>query len=205
MGEFFRSFEQAWSYFLHRQEPLENYYDQLPEDEETRLAGWLLRVEPVLAPAFERVQEQLALPWLRPVPAHWLHVWIEGGTWLGRDPGPLVEQAREALAGVEPFRISFPRLTCFHNGVVAEVDSDRPRELAARLLPGRDLSTFLPHVTVAIVTEEAPAEPLRRLLAPIRETSLGEQEVRAVDLCLVPASQTTVLDPWTVAGSVELA
>ena len=53
-------------------------------------------------------------------------------------------------------------------------------------------------------TEAAAPEPLRAALVPIRERPLGEQEVAAVDLCLVPASQTTVLEPWTLAGSVVL-
>jgi hypothetical protein len=55
------------------------------------------------------------------------------------------------------------------------------------------------------VREPIPPDDLRQALLPARETNLGAHEVRAIKLCLVPASRTTILSPWTVAASVPLA
>ena len=63
---------------------------------------------------------------------------------------------------------------------------------------------FLPHVSLAYTTAPGPVEDLRPRLVELRETNLGEQEVGDVALCLVPASRTTILEPWTVAGRVAL-
>jgi hypothetical protein len=40
------------------------------------------------------------------------------------------------------------------------------------------------------------------VLAPQRETALGDQHVASAALCLMPASRTTILEPWEVVGSV---
>jgi hypothetical protein len=64
------------------------------------------------------------------------------------------------------------------------------------------LDTFLPHLTLGAFNASGDPEPLRQTLVPLRETELGEQRVNEAVLCVVPASRTTILDPWKVVGSV---
>jgi 2'-5' RNA ligase len=142
--------------------------------------------------------------WLRPLPAHFLHVTVAAlGLGVRRHDVPtLLEQGREALRGAGRFRLAFPRLNCFHEAVVAEVEGDGIHDAAERLRG--DLDSFLPHLSLAYTTEPGDPEELRESLATLRATHLGEQEVREVLLCLVPASRATILEPWTVAGRATL-
>jgi len=59
-------------------------------------------------------------------------------------------------------------------------------------------------LALSLVT--APGDPgeLRDVLRGLRDTDLGEQQVDAVRLGLVPLSRRCVLAPWVVAGSVRL-
>ncbi len=117
-----------------------------------------------------------------------------------------VERGREALRNLGTFTIDFPRLNCFHNAVVAEAEGDRGHlaELAHRLLPDEDLSTFLPHLAVALPTAAGNPQELREILVPLRESNLGRQAVDNVRLGLVPLSRCDVLQPRTVPASIRL-
>jgi 2'-5' RNA ligase len=208
VGELFRSFEESWSRFLARTEPLEDFLAGLPADEEAAVAVWLIPLEPALAPRVRAVQRRLGhVPWLRPLPAYFLHVTVAGlgfAEWRGR-VDKVLDDGREALRGITRFRLAFPRLNCFHEAVVAEVEDVSGAMLAAaaeRL--GRRGEFFLPHLSLAYTTAAGPAAELRDALVPARETHLGEQDVREIQLCVVPASQRTILEPWTVAGRVAL-
>ncbi len=205
MGELFETFDASWSYFLAREEPLEDFLAALPEDEDATAAVWLIPLAPQLAAGVAAVQSRLPrVPWLRPAPAHFLHVTLaERGFLDGRGDIPaLVAEARDALRGAARFSIALPRLNCFHEAVVAEVESDGIAAVAARL--GGTTEPFLPHVSLAYTTAPGPVEHLRPRLVELRQTDLGEQEVGDVALCLVPASRTTIFEPWTVAGRIAL-
>ena len=205
MGEPFRSFEDSWAHFLAREEPLEDFAGGLPADESARVAVWLIPLDPALAPRVRDVQGRLPrLDWLRPLPAHFLHVTVESLGFVDdeRRVPDLVESCAEALLGLPAFRLSFPRLNCFHEAVVAEVEGEGVKEAAARLRA--DDGPFLPHLSLAYTSAPGPPGELRDALVPIRNTNLGEQEVRQIQLCLVPASRVTILEPWTVAGTVSL-
>ena len=205
MGELFQSFEDSWAHFLAREEPLENFAGGLPADERARVAVWLIPLDPVLAPRVRDVQVRLArLDWLRPLPDHFLHVTVAS---LGlvddeRRIPDLVDSCGQALRGLRAFRVSFPRLNCFHEAVVAEVEGEGVFEAASRLRG--DDAPFLPHLSLAYTWAPGPPGELRDALVPMRETDLGEQDVRELHLCLVPASRVTILEPWTVAATVSL-
>ena len=210
MGEFFTSFEQSWRFFERRRSPLEVFSAQFPETEGL-LAGWYIALDEVLAPRIRAVQALLAdIPWLMPYPAELQHVWLASLGWVENATSPRVvrwlDQGRRALCDVDAFRLAFPRLNAFHNAVVVEVEAtpDILRGVAGRLVPGEDQSTFLPHLALSLVT--APGDPgeLRDVLRGLRDTDLGEQQVDAVRLGLVPLSRRCVLAPWVVAGSVRL-
>jgi 2'-5' RNA ligase len=205
VGELFRSFGESWSSFLAREEPLESFVDRLPADETATVAVWLVPVDRRVASAVASVQRRLpSLPWLRPLPAHFLHVTLASHGFAGaRDRIPeLARRGRAALRELEPFALALPRLNCFHDAVVAEVESEGVREAAARL--GADPDRFLPHLSLAYTTAPGPPAALRAALLRMRETDLGRQQAREVLLCLVPASRTTILEPWTVAERVAL-
>jgi len=211
MGRFFTSFDEAWEFFLERRDDLEDFFARFPVDDELAL-GWLLPLSPKLRPAAREVQRSLArLEWVTLLQESFLHVWLSDVAFAAHRPtadeiASAVEGAEHAWAGVEPFDLRYPRINCFHDGVVVEVEGDGPRRLVSRLVEAGasrvPLETFLPHVTLGVFNR--PHEPalLRQVLVPRGETALGEQRVREAILCLIPASRTTILEPWEVVGSV---
>ena len=124
------------------------------------------------------------------------------------DIAAAVERAERAWAGVRPFDLGLRRINCFHDAVVVEAVGDGPRDLVTRLVDAGlsrvALDTFLPHLTLGVFEPGDPA-PLREAVVPIREADLGRQSVTEATLCLLPASRTTILDPWEVVGSVRFA
>jgi hypothetical protein len=213
MGRFFTSFDEAWEFFLDRDHELEDFFAQFPVTDQSIL-GWLIPADHAVRPAAAAVQEVFAdLDWVTPLPGPFLHVWISGVAFSPGRPSPdeiasAIELAKTAWSGVEPFDISYPRINCFHDAVVAEVQGDGPRRLVSRLVEAGgsrvELATFLPHLTLGTFNTPREPTPLRDELVPLRETSLGNQHVGEAVLCVVPASRTTILDPWEVVGSVEL-
>jgi 2'-5' RNA ligase len=222
VGRFFTSFDEAWEFFLDRDEELEDFFAQFPE-EETFLLGWLLRPGDAVVQAVAEVQRSFAqLDWIIAVPDHFLHAWIAGIALARRRPlsdevRVALERAQRAWAGATPFVVSYRRVNCFHSAVVVEVEEAGPRALAAALVDNAywqdlpiegamqslPLETFLPHVTVGVV--RTPTEPtaLREALVPLRDVDLGREHMSEAELCVIPASRTTLLDPWGVVGSVR--
>jgi hypothetical protein len=208
VGELFRSFDESWSHFLAREAPLESFLDGLPDEEPATVAVWLIPVAPTLAPRVGALQRRLPrVDWLRPLPAHFLHVTVAGLGFLEEPRGVAdsIADGRDALRGLRRFRLAFPRLNCFHDAVVAEVagDVDAVRDAAARL--GSRTDFYLPHLSLAYTSAAGPVEDIRDGLVGLRETHLGEQGVDEIQLCVVPASKGTILEPWTVADRVALA
>ena len=90
MGEWFTSFDDAWSSFLARSEPLESFFDEFPEDPSSVGEGWLI-VPPteIKHEAMRLLAELEGIPGLVAVPAHFFHVWLRGEH--GPDLEPLLE------------------------------------------------------------------------------------------------------------------
>ena len=208
-GELFQSFDESWQSFLGRREPLESIIEEIPADapDGTRAVVWLLR--PDAGTVARAVAAQQSLPefhWLRRLPPGFLHVSVgqvarEGDV----DVATELERGRAAVADRAPFELEVPRLTCFHTAVVAELEPrDRVADIHARLFPARTFETLLPHLTLAVLTERAPVEPLRDVLVPLRDTHLGHFSVDEVALCLVPWTRATFLAHWEVAGVAPL-
>jgi hypothetical protein len=211
MGEHFTSFEASWLRFLQRDEPLEVFGDQFPESPRV-LAGWFIALDPALWPAMEALQQSLRpVEWLRPYPVRLQHLWLGSLGWAASWPPAAIAEwvgkGRETLCDLGTFTVHFPRLNCFHNAVVAEAEGDGGclAELARRLLPDADMSTFLPHLAVALPVAAGDPRELRDILVPLRESYLGRQAVDNVRLGLVPLSRRDVLQPWTVPAAIPLA
>jgi hypothetical protein len=62
IGEWFESYEEAWSYFLARETPLEDFWSELPEPDRSILAGWLIEPPPQLKDAVVPRRQRPALP-----------------------------------------------------------------------------------------------------------------------------------------------
>jgi hypothetical protein len=163
------------------------------------------------------------LDWITPVPAHFLHTWIAGVAFAARRPTRdgidlAVERAERALAGTDSFEVRYRRVNCFHSAVVVEVEDGGPRALATQLIESRywhelplegamgslALETFLPHLSIGFVNRPSDPTPLREVLVPHRGAEFGRGRVEDATLCLIPASRTTILEPWEVVGSVSL-
>jgi len=151
---------------------------------------WIVVPPPDVKAAAEEAQQALAhLDWLAPLPQHFLHVT------LGPGDGP-------APPAIDPFRIEYGGVGCFHETVIGEVHGEGLRGLAAALRP--DLDAFLPHLSLAYVREPRPPDELRQALALLRDVRLGEQLVEEVALVHVPFSRTSLLEPWTPLRTFRL-
>jgi 2'-5' RNA ligase len=185
VGELFTSFEDAWAHFLARDEPLESFWDEYPDDPTAALDVWLVVPPPEVKRASLRVQGVLEeIGGLRIVPHHFLHL-------------TLPDDQIDALAEHGPFAVRCERLNCFPDAVVAEVESEALDELEAP-------ATFLPHVSLAYVELPIRPDPVREALLPLRRTGLGLFEVDELVRARVPAAKSTVLQPWTVVERASL-
>lgn len=224
---FFTSFDEAWSYFIHREEPLEDFFESFPEHD-SYVLGWAILVDRSIEPPAADVQAAFAhLDWLVQPPDDFLHVWIGGvaltdAALTRADVAGVVARAQDLWAELRPFEVLYRRVNCFHSAVVVEVEGHGPHELLGRLVDGEywsglkvdeavpgaldavRMETFLPHASVGFMRGANDAEPLRRALVPIRDTRVGAQLVSQVSLCLLPASRATILSSLAVVGSVTL-
>jgi 2'-5' RNA ligase len=192
----FRSHTEAWEHFLRRGRPLVSLRDRLSEDPAATVTVWNVPVAEALRPRLAAVQDLLqGIPFLRRVPEHFLHVTVAGSQHARRDAGA-------ALAGLDSFPIRIRGIGAFAEAVIAEVEGDGLREAARRL--GTPLETFVPHVSIAYTWEPGPVEPVREAVLPWRDHEVGEQLVDELLLCEVPASPTTLLQPWRVVERVRL-
>jgi hypothetical protein len=136
---------------------------------------------PELKRAVLRVQGTLEEgPGLRIVPHHFLHVSL-----------PRAHELEE------PFEVSVARVNCFPAAVVAEVGSETLDALDAP-------ETFLPHLSLAYVERPVEPGPVRKIVAPLRDTAFGSFVVDEVVRVRVPAAKATILEPWTVAERLSL-
>jgi hypothetical protein len=179
----FTSFDDAWSSFLARDEPLESFWSALPDDATFTVDRWLVIPTPGVKRAALRVQGALEdVVGLQIVAHDYLHVTL----------GALLPDA----LGDEPFEVRFPRLNCFPSAVVAEVESD--------VLDEVDVPTFLPHLSLAYVERAIDPRPLHDVLVPMRHADLGSFTVEELVHVRIPAAKTTFLQPWAGIDRVSL-
>jgi hypothetical protein len=196
VGEFFTSFDEAWSSFLERREPLEWFFGDFPEDESSVAQGWLVEASLKVKERVVELQSALAhLQWLVPVPRHFLHVWLGGPVTVG--------DAADRWQELSPFEAEFRRVNCFHSAVVVEASGGG----FDRLIEGSSLdpSTFLPHLTIAVTRETHDPAALRDVLVARREIDFGQTVVDAVKLVRFPAARTTLLAPWETIRTIRLS
>jgi hypothetical protein len=181
VGELFTSFEDAWAAFLRRDEPLESFWNELPDDPDAVVDAWLIVSPPELKRAAMRAQGDLEdLRGVTIVPHHFLHVSL-----------PHAHELEE------PFEVDVTRVNCFPSAVVAEVESHGLGVLDAA-------ETFLPHLSLAYV--EAPVDPsrAREVVVPLRDSAFGSFVVDEVVRVRVPAAKATILSPWSVVERLTL-
>lgn len=197
-GELFSSFEEAWAAFLSREEPLEDFVGSLPV-EESFLSVWHAPPGEAAAAEAAVVQDGLSgLRGLRMTPRHWLHVSLA----VGRVADPAV--VRERLLGFGSFEAEYGPATCFHDALVLEVRSDRFAEVVRAVDPERDLTFFLPHLSVAYVDGSPGPEPARERLLHLRDRPRVVDRVSEVHLCVVPIARDRILTPWRTVATVPL-
>jgi hypothetical protein len=185
VGEWFTTFDDAWSSFLARDEPLESFWDEFPDDPSFVLDAWLLVPPPEIKRSALRVQGALEeVRGLRVVPHWFLHV-------------SLPESGLDDLLEHDPFEVHLPRLNCFHPAVVAEVESTALDAIDAP-------ATFLPHLSLAYVELPIDPRPVREALMALRDTDLGTFVVDELVHVHVPAAKSTILEPWAVVERAAL-
>jgi hypothetical protein len=195
VGRLFTSFEEAWSEFLAREEPLADFFASLPP-EEAFLTTWLaLPGEAVRAEA-RAVQEELAVDGLRLIPGHFLHVS------LGSQSADL-DAARKRLAGFGSFEARYGPVSCFPDAPILEARSERFIALAAALGREQDFDVFLPHLSLGYF-EGPPVTPVREAIVRLRDREPVSEAISEVHLCVVPVARGEILSPWSVAGVVPL-
>jgi hypothetical protein len=188
VGEQFTSFDDAWSSFLARTEPLESFFDEFPDDPAVVADAWLIVPPPEVKREALRVEGVLeGISGLRIVPHHFLHVSLRG------THGPDLEQ----LLALGPFELRIAKLNCLNTAVVAEGASEELDRVDAP-------ETFLPHLSLAYVETPIAADPVREALLSLREASIGTFVVSELLRVRMPAGRTTVLEPWTVVERASL-
>jgi hypothetical protein len=198
VGRLFSSFEEAWAAFLVREEPLEDFFGRFPT-EEAFLTVWLAPPAAAAAEEALAVQRLLAgVAGLRATPLHWLHVSLGHG-----QPDDL-DAVRERVGGFGPFEADYGPISCFHEALVLEAHSERFADVAEAVDPTRDLTTFLPHLSIAYVAGAPAATPIRERLAPLRDRPPVRDVVSEIRLCVIPVARDRLLTPWQVAGVVRL-
>jgi 2'-5' RNA ligase len=213
VGRRFATFEEAWSFFLTREEPMEEFFEQLP-DHDSYVLCWLLEFDTSLVERIRAAQRSFAgLEWITPQPAHFLHTSIAAVAVSPQPPSSeaiasAAERARHAWSGVQRFEVQYRRVNCFHEAVVVEVAGEGPKTLVTRLVDAGAVDTvdpelFLPHVTIGAFNRRGNASALRNPLLQVRELDVGTQQVLEATLCIVPASRRTILAPWTVVARVR--
>lgn len=181
MSVLFTSFDDAWEHFLARDEPLESFFDQFPE-EDTEGEGWLIVPPPEVKREVLRLQGKLEeIAALDLSPHHFLHVW------LGPQHGPDIE----ALAEGGPFELAYRNVGCFPTAVFVEAHAERFDEVDAP-------DTYLPHLTIAVVRGAPDVRPVRDAVVRLRDVDLGRVVVDELAYVRFPLSRSTVLQPWTV-------
>jgi hypothetical protein len=194
VGAFFSSFDEAWSFFLGRTEPLEDFFAEFPDDDDAWAEGWLVEPSEEIKAAAQRLQKALAqFTWLFPVPDHFLHVWIALSDRIG--------DAAEEWDDLEAFPIAYANVNCFHAAVVVEVEGPMQQLVAGTPY---DDPTFLPHMTLAVAREPASPAELRSVLASLRDAVLGRQVVEELTCVRFPAGRSTLFRPWSVERLVSL-
>lgn len=129
MGRFFTSFDEAWAAFLEREEPLEDFFGQFPE-EEAYLTVWLAVPGEAVRAEARAVQRELeGLDGLRMTPPHWLHVS------LGAGREDEVEDVRDRVRRFGSFAADYGPVNCFHQAHVLEVGRTGSRSSRARSIP----------------------------------------------------------------------
>jgi hypothetical protein len=182
-GRFFESFDEAWAYFLARDEPLEDFYADFPP-QEFEGEAWVIEPSAAVKAAAVELQRPLArVDGLQLLPAHFLHVSLP-------IPGP-------ELRGKGPFALAYRGITCFHEAVVAQVTAPALQALHPK-------KTFLPHMTLAITTRELPPAEVRDVVLGLRDAELGRDEATAAIRIAFPFSRQRFLEPWTVRERIPL-
>jgi 2'-5' RNA ligase len=180
VSELFESFDEAWTYFLVRDEPLEDFFAGFPA-EEFEGEAWVIEPPADVKAAAAELQRPLAqFDWLKLVPSHFLHVALPG-----------------APSKVTVPELEYRRVTCFHVAVVVEVDAPALK----RQFPHK---TFLPHLTLAVTTRPADPHELRDILRPLREAYLGEQTVTEALHVSFAFSRERLFQPWSVRERVAV-
>ncbi len=180
MPRLFESFEEAWTYFLGRDEPLDDFFAGFPADEFEGEA-WVIEPPVDVKAAAAELQRPLArFDWLELVPSHFLHVTLPGAPGVPAWP-----------------ELEYRCVTCFHDAVAVEVDAPALKRLFPR-------KTFLPHLTLAVSNSPADPHELREVLRPLREAYVGEQKVTEVLHVTFPFSRERLFEPWSVRERVAV-
>jgi 2'-5' RNA ligase len=180
VSQLFESFDEAWTYFLERREPLEDFFAGFPA-EEFESEAWVIEPPADVKAAAAELQRPLArFDWLEVVPSDFLHVTLPGAPGLVSAP-----------------ELEYRRVTCFHDAVAIEVDAPALKGLYPR-------KTFLPHLTLAITTRPAEPDELREVLRPLREAYVGEQKVTEALHVSFAFSRERLFEPWTVRERVAV-
>jgi 2'-5' RNA ligase len=206
IGRWFESYDEAWSYFLARETPLEDFWSVLPEPDGSVLAGWLIEPPPDVKDAVRDLLTRLgAVDRVAAVPQHFLHIWIHG---IAHDPpaerlSELVDAARAIWGGQRSCEIALRHANCFHDAAVVEAHTDGVPRLLAALNPDADLRIALPHMTVGYLRSPSAAA-MREALEEFRGEEFGSFQADNVRLCLIPIARSRFMSPWKVAATHRL-
>jgi 2'-5' RNA ligase len=206
IGKWFESYDEAWTYFLTRETPLEDFRTVLPERDGSILAVWLIEPPPQVKDAVHGLLARLReVEDVAVVPQNFLHISIHA---VAHDPDPsrvreLLDEAREIWAEEPRCEIVLRHANCFHDAAVVEAHTEGIPRLLAALNPDADLRVALPHMSVAYLQSPSIVS-MRNALKEFRDREFGSFHAASVRLCLIPIARSAFLCPWEVAGTQPL-
>lgn len=191
-------------------------------DGDHRLALLADVTDGALVDQYERLAARLeGFPCLRSTPADELHLTAKvfdrrpRGTETESTEAPSVDRVdrlvRDALDGISPFDVGFPRLNLFPDTVYAEVEDDGVLSAVNQALcdrvetltVDRDAEQFLPHLTLGYFTSDEEYDRLVDFLENNRDPSLPSATVTEFHLVeygdtAEQSSATTTLQTYSL-------
>jgi 2'-5' RNA ligase len=152
------------------------------------------------------------------VPNRWLHLTMQGVGFTDELPATAVDQltqeAREEIAGLPAFEVEFGEIVVADEAIVMPAEPAEPLRQLRRVtrhaigavlgndqVP-EDAYRFRPHVSVAYITADGPAEPY---LNAVRAVQPDPARVRIDHVDLIEMQRDDRMYEWTTVAALPLS
>jgi 2'-5' RNA ligase len=212
--------EESWRLFQQASSMADHWWWRPGWKPGRRFYTWHLTFEnsPTVQELAKAYQDAIQLEFLDPVPAHGLHLTMQGVGFTDEVPdaeiAAIVESARNELKALSPYDLTVGPAYADAEGVPLSVDPWTPVEQtrhavreAIRHVRGPEnvpesAEGFVPHITVFYSNSESDPTPLSAALAPLR--AMPPVTARVDTASLIRLGRDTHEYSWTTEAEVPL-